>query len=404
MHLGTELLALCVYGPAVVLLHEAGHALFARAGGYRVTSFAIGLGPPLWSVYLREGVVLHLDRWLFAGGACTAIPLGPPTRRRAWFHGGGLLVQALLAAVLLVLPWGGLVDRIAQFNVLVALTNAVPWRMGPHASDGWHLLDALSGAHRAGTVLPQQEALRRMSEREEAAGSPLGATWCAVCLAWAAVQLGDSERARQLLDGQAAVATHTPWLDALYHLVDAEIHRVEARPLRSLAIYEEAEGIDALTDEGRALLTLGRARAWLDAGAPERARHHLAELAGTHGALATQATAVLLRVALNGSDSELEQAVWRVTRRLGDSWPDPLDTIDALMSAAATLEARGRVPAARSAHSAGRTLLHRTLRGLDEVSARQARMRLGLSSWHADARSEAPHADGPKERRSTDRI
>ena len=36
-----DLLALAVYGPLVVLLHELGHAIFARAGGYRITAFGI---------------------------------------------------------------------------------------------------------------------------------------------------------------------------------------------------------------------------------------------------------------------------------------------------------------------------------------------------------------------------
>ena len=85
--LAQELIALLVYAPCVVLLHELGHAIAARPGGYRVTSFGIGLGAPLWTLPLRDGVVLHVDWWVLAGGACTAIPAEPPTARRAWFHG-----------------------------------------------------------------------------------------------------------------------------------------------------------------------------------------------------------------------------------------------------------------------------------------------------------------------------
>jgi len=403
MNVWTELAALCVYGPLVVLLHEAGHALFARAGGYRVTSFAVGLGPPLWSIYLRDGVVLHVDRWLVAGGACTAIPMGTPTRRRAWFHAGGLIVQAGLALLLLMLPSSALVDRMAQFNVLVALTNALPWRWAGQASDGWHLLDALTGTHRAGTVVAQRGSLQRMAEREEAAGSPVGSTWCQVCLAWSDVQLGAPDQARARLAGHAAQATRAPWLDALFHVVDAEIHRTEARPLRALAILEEATGIDGLSDDGHALVRLAEARAWLDAGGPERSRSSLAELAGTAGPLATQATAVLLWASLDGPTVDLELATWRVERRAHEAWIDPLDAVVALAAAADELRQRGRLPAARGASDAAAAILSRVLRSLDEVDARQARMRVGQSSWHShEARGHTPMRS--KERRSTDRI
>ena len=158
----TELLALCLYGPGIVVLHEVGHATFARAGGFRVTSFGIGLGRPLWSGYVRDGLVVHIDRWVFAGGACTAIPVGPPGAHRAWFHAGGLLFQLLLAALFVGLPSSWWLDRIASFNVLVAVTNAVPWRTRAAASDGWYVLEALTGGRRRGHALGQRAALERI--------------------------------------------------------------------------------------------------------------------------------------------------------------------------------------------------------------------------------------------------
>ena len=123
-----EFAALAIYGPLVVILHELGHVLFARVGGYRVTAFAIGLGRPIWRVRLGRGPVIVFNQWLLAGGACTAIPTRPPGPRRAWYHAGGLLAQAGLAVGLFASPSMWWAHRAANFNGLVAATNALPWR------------------------------------------------------------------------------------------------------------------------------------------------------------------------------------------------------------------------------------------------------------------------------------
>jgi len=376
VNLAFELLALCLYGPLLVLMHEAGHALFARRGGYRVTSFGIGLGPPLWSVYLRDGVVLHFDRWLFAGGACTAIPLGPQTPQRAWFHAGGLLLQAALGLVLLVAPQGWLVDRVASFNLLVAVTNLVPWKLGAQASDGWHLLDSLTGGRRGGTVLGQRASLQRMRDREAAVDSPVGVAYCDVCLAWSEAQLGRAAAAAQRLEGRGADATRDPWVDALFHVATASTHRARGCPLPALRAVREGRGIDRLSDDARALLDLAEARGLIDVGAPEQAAPVLAKLAGASGQLATQAAAVLLLASLQLPTDELEVATWRVVRRVQEAWLDPLDTVLALRLAADELTERGRRPAAASARTAAAQLLATTVRGLPADEADEARRRV----------------------------
>ena len=390
MSLFLELLALCVYGPLLVLLHEAGHALFARWGGYRVTSFGVGLGPPLWSVYLRDGVVLHFDRWLLAGGACTAIPVGPQTPRRAWFHGGGLLVQGALALVLLALPSSWLVERVSLFNLLVALTNLVPWRLGGQASDGWYLLDALSGGHRAGSVLGQRASLERMREREAAVHSPVGLTYCDVCLAWSDAQLGHADAALERLGAHGADATREPWLDALFHVATAEADRARHCPLPALRTVREAQTIEALGDDARALLDLTEARTLIDVGVAEQARPVLARLAGASGQLATQASAVLLLASLELPTADLELASWRVVRRVHDAWLDPLDTARALALAADELAERGHHPAAVAARTAARRLLRRTLRHLAPDEAARAELVVGPMGPVMFAEAERP--------------
>ena len=62
-----ELFALLMYGTGIVVLHELGHLLFARLGGFRVSSFGIGFGKPLLRFQWRGGLVLGArvsDGWL----------------------------------------------------------------------------------------------------------------------------------------------------------------------------------------------------------------------------------------------------------------------------------------------------------------------------------------------------
>jgi hypothetical protein len=367
--LWVNLMAMLVYGPLLILLHELGHALFARAGGYRVTSFGVGLGPPLWSVYLKRGVVFHIDRWIFAGGACTAIPVGPPSMRRAWFHGGGLIVQALLAGILLWLPSHWLISGIFWFNLLVALHNALPWRIGGQASDGWYLLDAFTGGRRGGSILTQRSSFERIERHEERIGSPVGRVYSQICLAWTDVLAGRPEDATPLFLNDPPESLVDPWIDGLYHYVQAEWHRTQGRALAALRIAREAHSaIDFAThDEAAILMSLAEARALVDLEANAQARRRLAQAAGIGGPIGWQAAATLLWASIDGETDDLEQATWRVTRRRHEAWLDPGDATLALWHAAQQLEERGRVTAARGARDAASTLARRTLRDAADV-------------------------------------
>ena len=305
MPLWVELLAMLVYGNVLVVAHELGHAAFARAGGYRVTSFGVGLGRPVLRVGLRGGVVFHLDRWLI-GGACTAIPIRSSSARRVLYHGGGLVVQGVLAVVLALLPDSWLVDRVESFNLLVALTNALPWRFGTSASDGWYILDALTGSRRGGAVLPTRARLRRLAAREATIGSPVGTMYAAMCLAWLDVHCNKPRAANAFFEQDPPESAVEPWLDGLYHYVRSEWHRLQGRPLAAVQTARDtrlALGED-LVDEAAALIALAEARALVDAGSPDAAAKPLARLTGLSGPLGRQATAIALRTVLDGDPDE----------------------------------------------------------------------------------------------------
>ncbi len=377
--LAANLLAMLIYGPLLVILHECGHAAFARLGGFRVTSFGIGLGRPLWSIYLKGGVVFHIDRWFFTGGACTAIPVGPHSVGRMWFHAGGLIVQAVLAGVLLLLPEHWLVTGIFWFNALVAVHNLVPWRLGGQASDGWYLLDAATGGRRGGSVLHQRASFERIAKREEAIGSPVGRVYSQICLAWTDILAGRPENAATLFRDDPPESLVDPWVDALYHYVKAEWHRAEDRPLAALRVAREAHSdIDfEHSDDGAILMSLAEARALVDLDANAQAQRRLARTAGIGGPIGWQAAAILLWASLDGETDDLELATWRVMRRRNEAWLDPGDPILALWKAADQLEERGRLAAARGARDAASTLARQILRTVVESDRVSLARRLG---------------------------
>ena len=308
-------------------------------------------------------MVVWLGRWVFAGGACVAVPLGPSTPRRAWFHGGGLLAQLLLAVLLFFLPDGWLIDRVEQFNLLVAATNAVPWRLGGSASDGWYLLDLIGGRRRASEMLPQRLHLERLAARERAIGSPVGTIYADLCIAWVDVLAGRTREAASLFDREPPETTLEPWIDALYHYVGAELQRQLAEPEQALVTARSPRRAwtDELGEASAALLSLAEARALVDLGQLAEAEEVLRDLTGIGGMIGRQAAAVRLYCALQGDSDHLERSAWRVSRRIHESWLDPVDAAVALERAASRLRAAGRVDAAGGVRAAASALASRIL-------------------------------------------
>jgi hypothetical protein len=126
-----ELLALGIYGPVVVLIHEVGHALLARPGGL---SWLPGLES-------RPHATINYPARLVS--------------RRRLGASADLRFDFVSSTKFLA------VERLFQFNLLVAITNLMTWRWRGSASDGWYLLDVLQGGRRGGQLLSQRRFLRR---------------------------------------------------------------------------------------------------------------------------------------------------------------------------------------------------------------------------------------------------
>ncbi|HEY9523968.1 MAG TPA: site-2 protease family protein [Thermopolyspora sp.] len=100
-----------------VVLHEAGHFVFARRFGMKATEFFAGFGPRLWS--FRRGETEYGIKWIFLGGYVKILGMTPLERldpidkprafyrqkavRRAIVLVSGSLINIVLALVLFML-------------------------------------------------------------------------------------------------------------------------------------------------------------------------------------------------------------------------------------------------------------------------------------------------------------
>ncbi|MEL6345393.1 MAG: site-2 protease family protein [Myxococcota bacterium] len=295
------LLWLLLWVPVVIVIHEAGHAVAAYPAGFFLTSFGVGHGRPLISHRGNNGSLFYIGRWVFAGGACVAVPRdlerGP---RAAIYHGGGIAAQLVLAGLLALLPddlWW--VDPVRRFNLLVMLWNLLPWRLGGRTSDGHQLLtNLLRGRLFEQPVFAGRAALRRLLRFEEDLHSPVGTWYCQLLLAWADVMTGQTDNDFFLRDHPVSVLD--PALDALQQHVMCEWHRACGRPLAALQAIEQLQRAHgaALPMASADLIALDEARAYVDLGETQRARAALSRLAGVSGRFGDEARIITLQIAL----------------------------------------------------------------------------------------------------------
>ena len=350
--------------PVIAVLHELGHALAARPAGYRVTSFGIGHGPPLLRWRLRSGTIVYLGRWVFSGGLCVAIPIDPVPARRWLYHSGGLIVQALLAA-LLVVPAAHhpAVESILWFNLAVMAWNLLPIKIGGYATDGWQLVSDLLRPARTGHVFSAREQVERFLRFESRVGSPLGVTWCHLTLRWMDVVCGLDD------DGWEAdevMLMAEPQLEALNGYVNAERHRVEGRSLRALHTVQELrrDWGAHLPPLALDMLTVAEARAYLAQEEPKLAQQAIARLAGATGVVSHDAAAIELAAALQlGELGMAEVAARRLGGLVDGGLLDAPAAVRTLWEASGTLREAGRLEIAEDLASEARDAARRLIAG-----------------------------------------
>lgn len=361
----SQALWLLAWVPLVALIHEAGHALAARPAGYRVTSFGVGMGAPLLRHRGKRGVVFTVNRWLFAGGACVAVPLRlTQDLRSLLFHAGGGLAQAALALVLAVLPGWWWVDHVAHFNLLVLTWNLVPWRVGGMASDGWWILAHLRPGDRGpGLLFARRAPFQRIRDFEARAGSPVGVWYAELMLAWMDLQVGALDRADRFFGEEHDESAVDPQLDAIAQALQADWHRRHNRPLAALRAVRELRSAGlSLSDDADGLLNLVEARSLLDLGEARQARQALGRLAGATRTVAADAALARLEIALCESDvTEVAAAADRV---IDPNHPAPLwpaETVQTLWRAGQLLQSEGQEAVGTRLLRASRQRAARTL-------------------------------------------
>lgn len=163
--------------PVVATVHESGHIVGGRLGGYYVAASGLGGGRRFFKVALGRRFNLFVGPLLFTGGATIAFPGRMPTPRWAAFvyHYGGIVAQLALQVVLHLAYWQLPETRLfllpgIALNGLVVVVNLLPYRIPLGntmvASDGARALSAL------GTDLGPQSGLG--ADLVEAVGARLG--------------------------------------------------------------------------------------------------------------------------------------------------------------------------------------------------------------------------------------
>lgn len=156
---------LVAFLPVVSAVHEAGHVLGGRLGGYYVAASGFGGGLHFWKVSLTPRFNLFIGPNPLAGGATIAFPTRLPMGRFAAFsyHYGGIAAQLALQVVLHMAYWRApelrsLLLPGMLLNAGVLVTNTVPFRVPVGdlvlASDGARVLEAL-GSRAALAIGPQ---------------------------------------------------------------------------------------------------------------------------------------------------------------------------------------------------------------------------------------------------------
>ena len=89
------LIAVIIFS-SIILFHELGHFLLARANGITVTEFSLGFGPRIWSV-TKKGTTYSLKALPF-GGSCAMLGEDTDDEGPGSFHSASVLSRILVVA------------------------------------------------------------------------------------------------------------------------------------------------------------------------------------------------------------------------------------------------------------------------------------------------------------------
>jgi hypothetical protein len=310
------------------------------------------------------------------------------------FHLGGLTAQSVLATVLLVLPDWWWVDTVARFNALVFAWNLLPWRIGSVASDGWWFFGQMwAGGRTWGSLLEQRRTLEVLEEQERLRGSPVGAWYASLLLTWIDLLLGGTVETPEPPPEARGVE-----LDALYRLVVADAHRLQGRPVPALGVIRAlradlgAEPLPGL-DDLRCILEV---RVWLALGEPRTALETLAQITGTGGVVAQEASVLRLAAALqDGEMDDLVIAANHLLARLDGAFLDPPGAVQILWEASLAVQKGGHIALHETLRNSARSAAWRLVERTRSVDRPKLLARLGIPELGESAR-DLERGGGPR--------
>ncbi len=231
--MGSVLLPLAMlvaFLPVVSAVHEAGHVIGGRLGGYYVAASGFGGGRRFWKLEVSRRLNLFVGPNPLAGGATIAFPTKLPMGRAAAFsyHYGGIAAQLVLQVVLHAIYWQApdlrpLLLPGMLLNASVLATNTVPFRVPVGdlvlASDGARVLEAL-GSKAVRAIGPQASlGSRQFGTIGARVGTDVGRFVLAVCRARA---VDDEASQRFLAEGRPPAGTPELYVRTFLELQNSE--------------------------------------------------------------------------------------------------------------------------------------------------------------------------------------
>jgi tetratricopeptide (TPR) repeat protein len=411
-------LALLLIYP-LTCVHELGHAVCGKLGGFLVTSCGVGVSRPFW-VFRAGGVRFYLAKGQALQGITFALSprLLPPRGPMMLFLSGGILAHAALVLLTLPLlwlaPWGAVLWwPLLGLNVLFFFVNLIPITIragaGTFRSDGGQMLLTLrdGGIPRS----PRDYVLLAAALRGLFAdlGDPLSLRVYLLNQATSWLDLGAPAAARQALEEAEQAGDPPPWVRASGLQVRGGVLAAEGRLDEAEQAFVEAEAL--FTSQGHAVgLFLARLRRVGLLRARGEAAAALALLdevsadpvvkARPYLLLDMCTTRLCIRTTQADADLDALDEEYRAMRRR-----DPSDARDLRFyrALAAAAEARGDAELADKALAGARSAAKRLEKGWLDAPTREA-FRAAQADLFPDAEKQLEPPPDPAEQRRAAQV